>query len=217
MSRTRVHNFSISLDGFGTGEGLSADAPFGHAGHRLHEWMTATRFWHGLGVVEQGEGAAGSTGADNAFAERHEHGIGAEIMGAGKFGPPGWQDDPEWRGWWGENPPFHTPTFVLTHRPRQPLEMDEGTTFHFLDASPADALDAAREAAHGLDVRIGGGPTVVRDFLAAGLVDHLHVVQVPILLGRGVRLWDGLEALERGYAVEAVSTPSGVTHLTFTR
>ena len=217
MSRTRVHNFSISLDGFATGVGLSAEAPFGHAGHRLHEWMAATRFWHTLGVVEHGEGVFGSTGADNAFAERHEHGIGAEIMGAGKFGPPGWQDDPEWRGWWGDNPPFHTPTFVLTHRPRRPLEMEGGTTFHFLDASPAEALDAAREAARGQDVRLGGGPTMLREFLAAGLVDHLHVVQVPILLGRGVRLWDGLEALEHGYAVEAVSTPSGVTHLTFTR
>ena len=160
---------------------------------------------------------AGSEGIDNAFAERHGHGIGAEIMGSGKFGPPGWQDDPEWRGWWGENPPFHTPTFVLTHRPRSPLEMDGGTTFHFLDASPAEALDIAREAAAGRDVRIGGGPTTVREFLAAGLVDQLHVVQVPILLGRGVRLWDGLEGLEQQYTVEAVSSPSGVTHLTFTR
>jgi len=207
MSRVRVHNFSISLDGFGTGDGLSLEAPFGHAGHRLHEWMFATRFWDPVGTA----------GVDNAFAERHGHGIGAEIMGAGKFGPPGWQDDPEWRGWWGPNPPFHTPTYVLTHRPRPPLEMDGGTTFHFLDVAPVDALAVAREAADGQDVRIGGGPTMLREFLAAGLVDHLHVVQVPILLGRGVRLWDGLEALEEQYDVEAVSTPSGVTHLTFTR
>ena len=115
MSRVRVHNFSISLDGFGTGEGLSLEAQSGHAGQRLHTWMFATRFW---------DGAAGTAGADDAFAERHGHGIGAEIMGAGKFGPPGWQDDPEWRGWWGPNPPFHTPTYVLTHRPRPPLELD---------------------------------------------------------------------------------------------
>ena len=216
MSRTLVHNFSVSLDGFGTGEDLTAEAPFGHAGHRLHTWMMATRFWHQLGVVDMGD-ASGSEGIDNSFAERHGHGVGAEIMGAGKFGPPGWQDDPDWRGWWGENPPFHTPTFVLTHRPRSPLEMEGGTTFHFLDASPAEALDVAREAAAGLDVRIGGGPTTVREFLAAGLVDQLHVVQVPILLGRGVRLWDGLEGLEQQYTVEAVSSPSGVTHLTFTR
>jgi dihydrofolate reductase len=215
MSRARVHNFSISLDGFATGEGQAADAPFGHAGHRLHEWMFATRFWELLGLLATD--APGTVGVDNAFAERHEHGIGAEIMGAGKFGPPGWQDAPEWRGWWGDNPPFHTPTYVLTHHPRPPLEMEGGTTFHFLDAAPADALDAAREAAAGQDVRIGGGPTMLREFLAAGLVDHLHVVQVPILLGRGVRLWDGLEALEQQYEVEAVSTPSGVTHLTFTR
>jgi len=207
MSRVRVHNFSISLDGFGTGDGLSLEAPFGHAGHRLHEWMFATRMWD----------PAGSAGVDDAFAERNLHGIGAEIMGAGKFGPPGWQDDPEWRGWWGPNPPFHTPTYVLTHRPRPPLEMDGGTTFHFLDVAPVDALAVAREAADGQDVRIGGGPTMLREFLAAGLVDHLHVVQVPILVGRGVRLWDGLEGLEKQYDVEAVSTPSGVTHLTFTR
>ncbi|MBV8984248.1 MAG: dihydrofolate reductase family protein, partial [Acidimicrobiia bacterium] len=116
-----------------------------------------------------------------------------------------------------ENPPFHTPTYVLTHRPRSAIEMEGGTTFHFLEATPAEALEVAREAAAGQDVRIGGGPTVVRDFLAAGLVDHLHVVQVPILLGRGVRLWDGLEGLEQQYEVEVVSTPSGVTHLTFTR
>src|SRR5580700_4307090 len=195
MSRVRVHNFSISLDGFGTGDGLSLEAPFGHAGHRLHEWMFATRFWDAAGTA----------------------GIGAEIMGAGKFGPPGWQDDPEWRGWWGPNPPFHTPTYVLTHRPRPPLEMDGGTTFHFLDVAPVDALAVAREAADGQDVRIGGGPTMLREFLAAGLVDHLHVVQVPILLGRGVRLWGGLDALDEQYDVEAVSAPSGVTHLTFTR
>jgi dihydrofolate reductase len=216
VSRVRVHNFSISLDGFGTGEGLTADAPFGHAGHRLHAWMMATRFWHQLGVVDVGD-SVGSEGVDNAFAERFGPGIGAEIMGAGKFGPPGWQDDPDWRGWWGEDPPFHTPTFVLTHRPRPPLEMDGGTVFHFLDASPAEALAVAEEAAAGQDVRIGGGPTVVREFLAAGLVDYLHVVQVPILLGRGVRLWDGLEGLEQHYQVEVVSTPSGVTHLAFTR
>jgi dihydrofolate reductase len=207
MSLTRVHNLSISLDGFATGEPQSLEAPFGHAGERLHEWMFATRFWD--------EG--GSVGADNAFAERHTPGIGAEIMGANKYGPPGWQDDPDWKGWWGPNPPFHSPTFVLTHRPRASLEMEGGTTFHFLDATPADALEVARGAADGKDVRIGGGATVVRDFVAAGLVDHLHLVQAPIVLGRGVRIWDGLEALEDSYAIEAVSTPSGVTHLTFTR
>ena len=212
MTTTRIHNFAISLDGFGTGEGLSLDAPFGHAGHRLHAWMMATRF--GAPILGR-EG--GSAGVDNAFAQQFEPGIGAEIMGAGKFGPPGWQDDPDWTGWWGPNPPFHTPTFVLTHRPRPSVEMEGGTTFHFLDATPEEALDAARKAADGRDVRIGGGPTMVRDFLAAGLVDHMHVVQVPVLLGRGVRLWDGLEGWDEGYDIEVVSSPTGVTHFTFDR
>ncbi len=213
MSRVRVHNFSISLDGFGTGEGLTSEAPFGHAGHRLHEWMFATRFGRSAVLGEPG----GAEGVDQAMADQYAPGIGAEIMGAGKFGPPGWQHDPGWRGWWGDDPPFHTPAYVLTHSPRPPLEMEGGTTFHFLDAAPADALEVARKGAAGQDVRIGGGPTMLRAFIAAGLVDHLHVVLVPILLGRGVRLWDGLEALEQRYDVEAVSSPSGVTHLTFTR
>jgi dihydrofolate reductase len=212
MSRTRIHNFSISLDGFGAGEVQSLETPMGHAGHRLHDWMFATRF----GASMMGR-PGGTTGADHAFAQQHEPDIGAEIMGAGKFGPPGWQDDADWTGWWGPNPPFHTPTFVLTHRPRSPIEMEGGTTFHFLDASPAEALAIAQEAAGGLDVRIGGGATVARDFIAAGLVDHIHVVQTPIVLGRGSRLWDGLEGLEADYDLEATSTPSGVTHLTFTR
>jgi dihydrofolate reductase len=217
MSRTRIHNLAISLDGFATGEPQSLDAPFGHAGQRLHQWMFATRYWALHGPPSDEADSGGSTGIDDAFAERYNIGFGAEIMGANKFGPPGWQDDPDWKGWWGPNPPFHTPTFVLTHHRLPPREMDGGTTFHFLDASPAEALETARAAAAGLDVRIGGGPTVVRDFLAAGLVDHMHLVQVPIVLGRGVRLWDGLEGLEDGYDVEAVSSPSGVTHLTFTR
>ena len=130
--------------------------------------------------------AGGSGGVDDAFAQQYAPGIGAEIMGAGKFGHPGWQDDPEWKGAWGPNPPFHTPVFVLTHHTRPSIEMEGGTTFHFLDASPAEALETAREAAGGKDVRIGGGPTVIREFLAAGLIDHMHVVVVPILLGRGV-------------------------------
>ena len=217
MPQVRVHNFSISLDGFATGEGLTREAPFGHAGERLHEWMLETRFWRSL----QGE-TGGNAGVDDVFAERHQPGIGAEIMGRGKFdarvGP--WTDlgtEDEWRGWWGPNPPFHTPVFVLTHHARPPLTMEGGTVFHFVDATPHEALAMAQEAADGLDVRLGGGPTTVRDFLAAGLVDLLHIVQVPILLGRGVRLWDGLEGLEQDYDVEAVSSPSGVTHLTFAR
>ena len=209
MSLARVQFFSISLDGFGTGEGQSRDAYFGHAGERLHEWMFTTRRWREM------VGQAG--GIDDAFVRLHDPGIGAEIMGAGKFGPHGWHEDPEWRGAWGPNPPFHTPTSILTHHPRPSIEMEGGTTYHFIDASPVEALETAREAADGLDVRIGGGATVIRDFLAAGLIDHMHILVVPILLGRGVRLWDGLEGIEKDYAVEATSSPSGVTHVTFTR
>jgi dihydrofolate reductase len=217
MSQVRVHNFSISLDGFGTGEGLTLDAPFGHAGQRLHGWMFTTRFFRSMVG-----GGGGSLGVDNAFAQRNEVGFGAEIMGRNKFSPQTgpWTDvgtDDEWRGWWGPNPPFHTPVFVLTHHPRPSIEMEGGTTFHFVDANPREALDLAREAAGDLDVRVGGGPTVIRDFLAADLIDLLHVVQVPILLGRGVRLWDGLEGIDERFAVEVVASPSGVTHLTFTR
>jgi dihydrofolate reductase len=212
MSRALVQFFSVSLDGFGTGEGQSLDAPFGHAGERLHEWMFATR-WGRRMIGKPG----GSRGVDDAFLRLWADGVGAEIMGANKFGPPGWQQDPEWRGWWGADPPFHTPVFVLTHHPRPSIEMEGDTTFHFLDASPAEALETARAAAGGLDVRIGGGATTIRDFVAAGLVDHMHIAVVPILLGRGVRLWDGLQGLEKDYAIEAISSPSGVTHVTFDR
>jgi dihydrofolate reductase len=174
--------------------------------------MFPTRWWREM--VDQ---PGGTRGIDDAFARLHGPGVGAEIMGARKFGPPEWHEDPEWKGWWGSDPPFHTPVFVLTHHPRPSIEMEGGTTFHFVDASPAEALETAREAADGQDVRIGGGATVIRDFVAAGLVDHMHIVVVPILLGRGVRLWDGLEGLESDYEIESASAPNGVTHLTFTR
>jgi len=212
MSLARVQFFSVSLDGFGTGEGLTKEAPFGHAGDRLHEWMFGTRWWRQL-VGQPG----GASGIDSAFLQLHAPGVGAEIMGAGKFGPQGWHEDPDWKGWWGPNPPFHTPTFILTHHPHAPIEMEGGTTFHFLNASPAEALETARTAAGGQDVRIGGGPTTLREFLPAGLIDHMHIVVGPILLGRGVRLWDGLEGLEKNYQVESISSPSGVTHMMFAR
>ena len=213
MSRVRVHNFSVSLDGYGTGEGQSLEAPFGHADGRLHGWFFPTRTFREM----QGE-TGGTTGVDDAVARTWDGRIGAEIMGRNKFGPQrGPWEDHEWTGWWGPNPPFHTPVFVLTHHPRPSVEMEGGTTFHFIDATPQEALRRAHEAAGGLDVRIGGGPSTVRDFLAADLIDHLHVAVVPILLGRGVRLWDHLEGLEERFDVEAVSTPGGVTHITFTR
>ena len=212
MALARVQHVSVSLDGFATGEGQSLDAPFGHAGERLHQWMFATRW--GRQMLGQ---PGGTAGIDDAFLRLFAPGIGAEIMGARKFGPPTWHEDPDWKGWWGPNPPFHTPVFVLTHHPRASIEMEGGTVFHFIDASPAEALETAREAAAGKDVRIGGGPTTIRDFLAAGLVDHMHIVVVPILLGRGVRLWDGVEGLEKDYEIETTSSPGGVAHMTFAR
>ncbi|GAA4836716.1 dihydrofolate reductase family protein [Kitasatospora terrestris] len=213
MSLVRVHNFSVSLDGFGTGEGQTFDEPFGHAGHRLHGWFFNTRAFRSMQGAE-----GGAFGVDDAMAGTWGEGIGAEIMGRGKFGPQhGPWEDHDWNGWWGEEPPFHTPVFVMTHHPRPSVEMKGGTTFHFVDGSPQEVLAQAKEAAGGLDVRIGGGPSTLRAFLAEDLVDHLHVVVVPILLGRGERLWDGLEGMESRFRVETVATPSGVTHLTFTR
>ena len=213
MSRVRVHNFAVSLDGYGTGEGQSFEAPFGHAGQRLHEWFFPT---HSFQAMQGAPG--GSVGVDDAFASNWAPGIGAEIMGRNKFGPQRgpWADE-EWKGWWGDDPPFHTPVFVLTHHPRPSIEMNGGTTFHFIDAGPVRAVEIAREAAGGLDIRIGGGPSTVRQFLAAGLIDHMHIVIVPILLGRGERLWDGLDGINEQFEVESASSPSGATHLTFVR
>lgn len=205
MSRVRVTNFAISLDGYGAGEPQSFEAPFGHAGMKLHEWRFAT--------LQPGA----PDGVDALFGRQYEVGFGAEIMGANKFGPPGWQDDPDWRGWWGEDPPFHTPTYVLTHRPRASMEMAGGTTFHFLDASPQEALAVAQEAAGDLDVRIGGGASTVNAYVAANLVDHLHLAVVPLVLGHGTQLWSGLEGLEETFHIESVTSPSGVTHLSLTR
>ncbi|MCU1423804.1 MAG: bifunctional deaminase-reductase domain protein [Microbacteriaceae bacterium] len=213
MSLVRIHNFSVSLDGFATGEGQTLEAPFGHAQERLLDWFAGTRTFHGM----QGE-PGGSTGVHDAFANNWGAGIGVEIMGRNKFGPQRgpWTDD-GWRGWWGDEPPFHTPVIVLTHYPREPLEMEGGTTFYFLDAGANEALAAAREAAPGLDVRIGGGVATVREFLEADLVDRMHLAVIPIVLGRGERLWDGLENVEQRFDIEAVSGPGGVTHLSFTR
>ena len=150
MSLTRVQQSPSRSTASRTGEGQSLEAPFGHAGERLHEWMFGTRWWGRWSASPAVPAALTMPSPDNTS------GIGAEIMGAGKFGWPGWHEDPEWKGWWGPNPPFHTPVFVLTHHPRPSIEMEGGTTFHFLDASPAEALETAREAAGGQDVRLGG-------------------------------------------------------------
>jgi len=216
MSQVRVHNLAVSLDGFATGDGQSRDAPFGHAGTRLMEWYFPTRTFQEMVGKRERVPVDPAADPDDVFAHRTLHGIGVEIMGAGKFGPPGWQDDPDWRGWWGEEPPFHTPVVVLAHKPRPALELD-GTTFHFVHAPIREALDTARELADGHDVRLGGGPTTIRNFVAADLVDFMHVVVVPIVLGRGVNLWTGLEGFERRFKSASTSTLSGVTHINFHR
>jgi dihydrofolate reductase len=215
MSLVRVHNFSVSLDGFGAGEGQTLEAPFGHADSRLMQWAFGTRTFREMGLPGP---TPGSTGVDDAFARQWGPGIGVEIMGRNKFGPQRgpWEDE-EWKGWWGDEPVFHTPVVVLTHHPRPTLEMAGGTTFHFVDADPIDALAQARALAGDGDIRIGGGVDTVRQFLAADLIDHLHIVLVPIVLGRGERLWDGLEGLEERFDIEATPSPSGVVHLVFTR
>lgn len=212
MSQTRVQHFSISLDGFGTGEGLSREAPFGHAGQRLHTWMFATKF----GKTMFGQ-TGGTRGIDDTILRTFDVGIGAEIMGSNKFGYPGWHEDKDWKGWWGPNPPFHTPVFVMTQHQRPPLEMEGGNVFHFTDAKPAEVLAMAKAAAGGRDVRIGGGVRTLNAFLKEGLIDHMHLVQVPVVLGRGQRLWDGLEGIEKDYDVELTSSASGVVHMMFTR
>lgn len=205
----------ISLDGFATTTDQKPDEPFGQDWSRLIGAYAATRSFRErvLGDVS-GEG---TTGIDDRYARDYFDNIGAEIMGAGKFGLHAFPDDPDWRGWWGDEPPFRCPVFVLTHRPRPPLTMAGGTSFTFLSASPAEALDRARQAANGKDVRIGGGPTIVRDYLKAGLVDHLHVAIAPILLGRGIRLWDDLRGLEAGYTIMSETAESGTLHLTYRR
>jgi dihydrofolate reductase len=208
-------DLNISLDGFATTTDQTPEEPFGRDWGRLVATYVATRTFRAR-VLHDTSGE-GTTGVDDVYAQAYFDEIGAEIMGAGMFGLHTYPDDPDWRGWWGDEPPFRCPVFVLAHAPRPSLEMAGGTTFHFLSATPEEALERALAVANGRDVRIGGGPTVVRDFLKAGLVDQLHVAIVPILLGRGIRLWDDLRGLESGYEVQAEAAPSGVVHLTFRR
>ncbi|MET7360402.1 dihydrofolate reductase family protein [Streptomyces sp. NPDC005562] len=208
----RVQNFTVSQDGFGAGEGQSLERPFGHADPgALMAWAMATAGWPNR--TDPG----GSRGLDDYFTRDFAHGIGAEIMGRNKFGPQRgpWQDH-EWRGWWGDEPPFHTPVFVLTHHPRPSFTLSD-TTFHFVGGEPAEVLERAKEAAGGKDVRLGGGATSVREFLAAGLVDTLHVVVAPVKLGAGVRLWESSDELLDRYHREVVPSASGVTHHLFWR
>lgn len=209
-------DLNISLDGFATTTDQTPENPMGEDWSRLTAAYVATRTFRER-VLHDTSGE-GTTGVDDAYATAYFEEVGAEIMGAGMFGLHNFGDDPDWQGWWGDEPPFRCPVFVLTHTaPRPSIEMAGGTTFHFLSADPNEALERATAAANGGDIRVGGGPTVVRDFLAAGLVDRLHVAIAPILLGGGIRLWDDLRGLETGYAVNAETAESGTVHLTFHR
>jgi dihydrofolate reductase len=214
MPKLRVHNFSISLDGYAAGPNQRLDAPMGDMDERgLHQWMIATRMWHEM----QGE-PGGNEGIDNEFALQGDVGIGATIMGRNMFGPirGPWEND-EWTGWWGEDPPYHHPVFVLTHHPREPIPMQGGTTFHFVDDGIESALEQAFDAADGADVRIGGGASTIQQYLRAGLVDDLHVVITPVLVGAGERLFDDLDGVHDRYeCVELVCSPA-VAHLHISR
>ena len=205
MSRVRIHNYFTSLDGFAAGTYVTAEHPIGDAGALFAGFDG--RFIHGLDHVEA------PITVDRALTTLWAQNIGVEIMGRRKFGPQSgpWSDD-AWRGWWGEDPAFQTPVIVLTHHPGEPLEFGNGTVFHFLDARPVEALARARELAPGGDVRIGGGPSVVRQFLAADLVDFMHTVVVPVTLDEGQRAYpEGLDLAQR-FDRESISTASGYTH-----
>ena len=213
MSRVRVHNLAMSLDGFVAGPDQTSTAPLGVGGERLHEWVFDTAFGRAM-IGESG----GSDGIDQEFLERGVEGIGATIMGRNMFGPVrgDWPDE-SWTGWWGPEPPYHHPVFVLTHHPRPPLEMAGGTTYTFVTDGVLEALERARAAAGDLDIRIGGGATTVREFLVAGIVDHLHLAVVPVLLGSGERLLGADPRLLDGYACTEVSSSGHVAHLVFER
>jgi len=205
MSRTRVHNLFVSLDGFAAGEHVTLDQPIGDA-QRLFGRFDG-RGIHGL------EGVDAPITVDLALTTLWGQGIGAEIMGRRKFGPQTgeWPND-GWQGWWEDEPPFRTPVFVLTHHPRDPIEFENGTIFHFVNGSPAEVLRLAQGAAPGKDIRVGGGPSTVREFLAADLIDFLHLAVVPITLGRGTSLFGDLEGVEERFDIESVTSPSGLIH-----
>jgi len=206
-----VHNFTISLDGFAAGPRQDLEHPLGEGGLRLHEWIFRTRSFREL----QGQGG-GETGVNDDLFRARTAGVGATIMGRNMFGPVRgpWPDE-SWRGWWGENPPFHHPVFVLTHHPREPLEMEGGTTFHFVSHGIESALRQAKDAARGRDVSMPGGASVVNQYLAAGLIDEIDISIAPLILGAGERLFAGLD---RGTIklkqIRAVDAPS-VTHIKY--
>ena len=214
MTRVRL-DLMVSLDGYATTTDQTPENPFGDDWGRLTQDYAATRTFRER--VFGDLSGAGTTGVDDDFGRRYFDGVGVEIMGAGKFGLHAHPDDPAWRGWWGEEPPFRFPVLVLTHTPRPPIEFPNGTSFRFVDAAPEEALAMAVEVADGSDVRIGGGPTSARQFLVRDLVDDIHLAISPIVLGRGINFWDELRGLEQGRRVETVVAESGVIHTTFTR
>ena len=209
MSRLRVCCFSISLDGYGAGPGQCLEHPLGRGGMALHDWVFVTRTFNRV----HGEGG-GVTGIDDDFAARSFEGIGAWILGRNMFGPVRgpWPDD-SWRGWWGDEPPYHVPVYVLTHHAREPLVMRGGTVFHFVTAGIDAALQQARDAAGTLDVRLGGGVATIRQYLRAGHIDELHLALSPVLLGQGENLFEGLDLPALGYRVVERVAGEGATHL----
>ncbi|MDO8337416.1 MAG: dihydrofolate reductase family protein [Microcella sp.] len=208
-------DLNVSLDGVAMPADPSPENPMGEDWGRLVADYAATRTFRER-VLHDTSGE-GTTGVDDRYASAYFEEVGAEIMGAGMFGLHAFPDDPDWRGWWGDEPPFRVPVLVLTHRERAPIEFENGTRFEFLAASPGDALARTRELAGDADIRIGGGLGVARAFLAADLIDRLHVGIAPIVLGRGGRLWDDLRRLEEGRTVTTEVAESGVIHVTIAR
>jgi dihydrofolate reductase len=213
VSRLIVSSFGLSIDGFGAGPEQSLDNPLGVGGPGLMEWAFTTRTFQ-----QMHGGSGGSTGVDEDFAARGFANVGAWILGRNMFGPVRgpWPDD-EWKGWWGANPPYHVPVFVLTHHPRKAIPMEGGTTFHFVCDGIHAALARAKEAAQGRDVRVGGGPATIRQYLVAGLVDELHLALSPTLLGSGEPLLAGIDMLGLGYECsEHVASPHAM-HVVLTK
>jgi len=210
MSKVRVNAFTVSADGFGAGPEQSRDFPLGRGGDRLHGWLVPTLTFQRDVLGRE----SGTTGVDNDFAARSFENVGAWIMGRNMFGPVrGPWPDHEWKGWWGDNPPYHVPVFVLTHHPRPPLEMQGATVFHFVTDGIEAALERARAAANGKDVRIGGGVATIRQYLQARLIDEMHVAISPILLGRGEPLFEGLDLAALGYEVQEHVSTEAAMHL----
>ncbi|MEJ5991629.1 dihydrofolate reductase family protein [Ramlibacter sp. PS3R-8] len=212
--RVRVEAFTISLDGYGAGPEQGINHPLGVGGSDLHQWMLPTRTI--VRTLFGGDG--GTTGVDDDFAARGFDNVGAWILGRNMFGPiRGPWPDQNWKGWWGANPPYHVPTFILTHHARAPVQMEGGTTFHFVTGGIHEALDRAREAAGDKDVRIGGGAQTIQQYLRAGLIDEMHVAISPVLLGRGERLFEGVDVRALGYeCVQHVATEKA-THVVLRR